>query len=197
MTVIWASKVKQLDPVEIGQLFQQGFRGKFRSFGFSAATTQLGCQLLGEYLQQFYRQDLVVSIQGGHLNGCLLLNHGQKALGQRTFLRRLGQTLPWRDRLRLLLFLGLLDQPVPQGTTYVDFVAVTQSQRRQGIGTALLKFCQQHFSRLTLSVVTGNHAAYRLYRQLGFCEKQTQHSQLTQLCFGFREWSEMQWTRLR
>lgn len=45
---------------------------------------------------------------------------------------RLGQTLPWRDRLRRLLFLGLLDQPVPQGATYVDFVAVNQSQRRQG-----------------------------------------------------------------
>ncbi|WP_125574596.1 GNAT family N-acetyltransferase [Levilactobacillus huananensis] len=56
---------------------------------------------------------------------------------------RLRQTLPWRDRLRRLLFLGLLDQPVPQGATYVDFVAVNQSQRRQGIGTALLKFCHR------------------------------------------------------
>lgn len=194
MTIMWASRVHRLDAVALGQLFQQGFHGKFMKFGFTATTAQAGSRLIGEYLQQFCRQNLVVSIQGGHLNGCLLLNDGKKALGYHTFLHRLGQTLPWRDRLRLLLFLGLLDRPVPADSIYIDFVAVAPAQRGHGIGTALLRFCQRRCTRLSLSVVTANRTAYQLYQKLGFCEARTQQSQLTQWWFGFTEWSEMQWS---
>lgn len=195
MTILWASQVKCLNPVTLGHLFLQGFHGKFMKFGFSETAAQNGCRLLGEYLQQFCRQNLVVSFKGGQLNGCLLLNHGQKNIGYHTFLHRLGQTLSWHDRLRLLLFLDLLDQPVPEGTTYIDFIAVAPEHRQQGVGTALLQFCQHQFTRLSLSVVTTNHAAYQLYQRLGFGKVSTQQSALTQWWFGFAEWSEMQWVR--
>ncbi|GEO69408.1 GNAT family N-acetyltransferase [Levilactobacillus acidifarinae] len=192
--IIRASEPPQLDAHRIGTLFLQGFHGKFEHFGFTPTEARLSADLLGDYLLTFYAPSLIVAVppKGGPLNGCLLLNQGQ-TLGQRTFKHRLGQVLPGWSGLKLLLFLQLLDQPASPAQPVVDFIAVDPLTRHQGIGTALLRYCQAHTTQLTLNVAATNPTAHRLYYHLGFCDRQTQHSWLTQRFLGFDQWTTMDW----
>jgi ribosomal protein S18 acetylase RimI-like enzyme len=80
--------------------------------------------------------------------------------------------------LKAKLALKLLDRSIEPGTMRIEFLAVDESVRGAGVGSALLRAVEQRAcadgaNLLELSVEPENSSARRLYSREGFCDAAT------------------------
>jgi 8-oxo-dGTP diphosphatase len=111
----------------------------------------------------------------------------------------------WRRRLGLvrgalaarilaLQWTSQLDYPADTG--YIEFVAVAERGRRQGIGTQLVEgvIAQTHYADFELEVTDVNAAARECYRKIGFVDVKRKKEKFPRIK-GFRERIYMRYTR--
>jgi 8-oxo-dGTP diphosphatase len=91
-------------------------------------------------------------------------------------------------------FMSRLDYPV--GTGYIEFVAVAERARRQGIATKLVEgvIAQTSYSDFELEVTDVNTPARHCYRKIGFIDVKREKEKFGRIK-GFRERIYMHYTR--
>ena len=84
----------------------------------------------------------------------------------------------------------------PADTAYIEFVAVTERARRQGIATQLVEgvIAQTHYTEFELEVTDVNVAARDCYRKIGFVDVGRKKEKFGRVK-GFRERIYMHYTR--
>jgi len=105
-----------------------------------------------------------------------------------TTMRRHYGTVMGTARLGLLM---LLDQTLPPGDLYLDGLAVAESLRGRGIGTALVAAFETYargngYQTVSLEVIDVNLRARRLYEHLGYACVATHTMGPFSRLFGFR-----------
>jgi 8-oxo-dGTP diphosphatase len=84
----------------------------------------------------------------------------------------------------------------PDDTGYIEFVAVAERARRQGVATNLVEgvIAQTHYTDFELEVTDVNVAARDCYRKIGFVDVQRKTEKFSRIK-GFRERIYMHYTR--
>jgi ribosomal protein S18 acetylase RimI-like enzyme len=84
----------------------------------------------------------------------------------------------------------------PDDTGYIEFVAVAERARRQGVATKLVggAIAQTHYSDFELEVTDVNVPARDCYRKIGFVDVQRKKEKFSRIK-GFRERIYMHYTR--
>jgi ribosomal protein S18 acetylase RimI-like enzyme len=84
----------------------------------------------------------------------------------------------------------------PADTGYIEFVAVAERGRRQGIATQLVEgvIAQTHYADFELEVTDVNAAARECYRKIGFVDVKRKKEKFRRIK-GFRERIYMRYTR--
>ena len=81
----------------------------------------------------------------------------------------------WRDELLIGLVAAYLNDPGGTSTGFITNVSVNLDFTRQGIATTLMNNClqyaQQHgIKKISLEVLSGDHASMLFYKKFGFKE---------------------------
>jgi ribosomal protein S18 acetylase RimI-like enzyme len=84
----------------------------------------------------------------------------------------------------------------PADTGYIEFVAVAERARRQGIATQLVEtvIAQTHYTDFELEVTDVNTPARDCYRKIGFVDVKQKKEKFGRIK-GFRERIYMRYTR--
>ncbi|MDE2840705.1 MAG: GNAT family N-acetyltransferase, partial [Chloroflexota bacterium] len=98
---------------------------------------------------------------------------------------------PWRAMRMLLNLMLLADEPKPDDFV-VDSLAVAESCRGMGVGTALLQQAEERARAMgkrtmSLGVIAENDGAIRLYERQGYDTTRKWHGFFVRLAFGSAE----------
>jgi len=102
----------------------------------------------------------------------------------------------WRQRWRMRAAQWVVTVRVKPGDLYVQYIGVAPEAQGMGVGTALLEEGEalarkMGSERYTLYVAVDNEGGQRLYRRLGFEERDQLRSRVTRRLFGVDEWIYM------
>jgi ribosomal protein S18 acetylase RimI-like enzyme len=116
----------------------------------------------------------VVAQDAGELAGVLASYAAADydALSRRSTLLTFGQNPPWRWPAMLRVHRNDVQLDPPEGSWYVDALAVIPGARRRGLASALMRDAERRAreagcSELALDTAVGNAAARALYESLG------------------------------
>ncbi|MBN2733700.1 MAG: GNAT family N-acetyltransferase [Methanomicrobiaceae archaeon] len=132
----------------------------------------------------------------GKIAGVMLLKYpGQKKGGDDFRLMPVFRRYGIIKALKFLAGVLLLENKAKSGECYIEYIAIGESYRGLGLGSAFLAYAEDFainkgFSQLTLCVVSSNRAR-DFYRRLGFIEKEEKSSLLTHFFLGIEKWTPM------
>lgn len=145
---------------------------------------------LGVIPQALHRARCLTAFDGDRLVGILGIHDAQGSFLEPTYsimVRHYGVAMGMA-RLALLM---LLDHKPPPGDLYLDGIAVAESCRGRGVGTALVAAFEKRardngFQTVSLEVIDANPRARSLYERLGYREVATHTMGPFSRLFGFR-----------
>lgn len=176
---------------QLSELIFNGFRTKFTAKLFSEATAQHVSFVLAQVLSSESSKNLIIARQDDALCGCLFLTNTDN----RSLYDVIKQEYSGLMKFKVLLFFAILEHKIADNETYIEFLVVSERYRKKGVGTQLIKQCQNSVSTkvLTLYVASNNMNAINLYQRNGFRVQITQNSLLTGKLVNNKKWHFMVW----
>ncbi|MEY2634195.1 MAG: hypothetical protein RIS75_135 [Actinomycetota bacterium] len=162
--------VHQAQLLEISELFDQAFAGKFK---YAIPDAQLRIEFWSEILNS---DQIFTAYVDGELAGIALLtfeaHSGFLPTAQKTLFRNLGLKGGIRAAFYFALY-SKLDSKILNPAIYLEALSVSEKFRGMGLGSALIDEIVRFgiangYKSLTLKVTLENTSAQRLYEKLGF-----------------------------
>lgn len=176
---------------QLSDLIYHGFRTKFTAKLFSEATAKNVSSVLAQVLSSESSKNLIIARQDDSLCGCLFFTNTDNRL----LYDVIKQEYSGFMKFKVLLFFATLEHKLANNETYIEFLVVSEKYRKKGVGTQLIKQCQNNVSTksLTLYVASNNMNAINLYQKNGFHVQITQKSLLTGKLVHNKKWHFMVW----
>ncbi|MBZ6009788.1 GNAT family N-acetyltransferase [Leuconostoc gelidum] len=176
---------------QLGELIFNGIRTKFTAKLFSEATAKSISFVLAQVLSSESSKNLIIARQDDALCGCLFLT----TTDNRSLYDVIKQEYSGLMKFKVLLFFAILEHKLAINETYIEFLVVSERYRKKGVGTQLIKQCQNNVSTkiLTLYVASNNTNAINLYQKNSFHMQITQNSLLTSKLINNKKWHFMVW----
>ncbi|MBD9366982.1 GNAT family N-acetyltransferase [Leuconostoc mesenteroides] len=176
---------------QLSELIFNGFRTKFTTKLFSKAAAKNISYLLAKVVSSERPKNLIIARQDDTLCGCLFFT----STDNRSLYDVIKQEYSGFMKFRVFLFFAILEHKLANNETYIEFLVVSERYRKNGVGTQLIKQCQNNVSTktLTLYVASNNMNAINLYQKNSFRMQITQNSLLTSKIINNKKWHFMVW----
>ncbi|KAB7672176.1 GNAT family N-acetyltransferase [Bacillus sp. B1-b2] len=182
-----------LELKEITNLLIEGFHDKFQPLRLSEKDLRHLNHCLVEHLVNNFH-DHFLMIKNNTIEGILFIKpYKWKAM---KLTRQLFKQFDFKTFLKAIIFLIAFDHSPKKNEIHIDFITISKSSRRKGVGTQLIKFLQDKINDhqyITLYVNEKNVAARRLYEKQGFQVKKKGSSRWGKHLHGIEQWYLMEW----
>ncbi|MFP7495264.1 N-acetyltransferase [Terribacillus saccharophilus] len=178
---------------DLAKLIIEGFGKKFHALRLSVEEQKRVLLCLAEHILQNHYDDLLIMGEKS-IDGVLFIKPRNWKMGNLP--KRLYSKLRLASFVKTMLFLYSLDHSCSKKEIHIDFIAVSESCRGQGIGSKLIERVKQQAEAdqyISLFVSANNTAARRLYEKQQFRIMKKGTSIVGRYFHGIESWYFMVW----